>query len=189
MYENTVSVDAEALADFAYDLVCRNPDGRMVSNFGGWQSEDIVNTHRMFTRHGTPIVESLIGVIEQECRDYASELQITSPLKVNSMWVNINRANDFNLLHDHYGSIISGVYYCQAPKDSGNLQFRNPFTQLINGFWGNAEFEPNPYASVGWAVEPKVNKIVMFPSWLEHMVMPSLNEEEDRISIAFNLGV
>ena len=36
-------------------------------------------------------------------------------------------------------------------------------------------------------MEPEDNKLILFPSWLEHDVEPS-KSDEDRISIAFNVS-
>ena len=37
-----------------------------------------------------------------------------------------------------------------------------------------------------WIFEPKENILLLFPSWLQHNVLPHLGKEE-RVSISFNL--
>ena len=38
-----------------------------------------------------------------------------------------------------------------------------------------------------WRINPYKNQILIFPSWLEHMVEPSLNLNEERITLSFNV--
>jgi uncharacterized protein (TIGR02466 family) len=45
--------------------------------------------------------------------------------------------------------------------------------------------EFNYFNSNEWHVQPEEGTLIVFPSWLNHLVLPNEGEEE-RISIAFN---
>ena len=51
--------------------------------------------------------------------------QINVPeLKFKSYWSNINLYGDYNTLHNHRGSILSGVFYIDVPDENmGNINF------------------------------------------------------------------
>ena len=100
-------------------------------------------------------------------------------------WVNINPIHAYNQIHTHDRFDLSGVYYAKVPersnKDSGVIQFLNPgyrggpYSDLFNAM--------NPQV---FTVRPSEGKLLVFPSAMPHWVTPN-NEDEDRMSIAFNL--
>ena len=45
------------------------------------------------------------------------------------------------------------------------------------------------YNSALYNFIPKEGQLLLFPSWVEHFVKPNLNKTQERISIAFNIGV
>lgn len=69
--------------------------------------------------------------------------------------------------HVHLAATICGVFYTNLPKKGGNLEFIHP----------PAYDENDPLV-----LEPEINKIYLFPSWLYHK--PTLhNEGVNRICI------
>ena len=112
----------------------------------------------------------------------------------DNMWANINKRYSHNRNHVHPGALWSGVYYIQAPKESGRLWFTDPrgeaHTMVPNwdskkprnrNFWREVYYEPVP------------GRLILFPGWLTHEVEPNLNEEFDkedsrgwRYSLSFN---
>ena len=72
------------------------------------------------------------------------------------------------------------MYYVKVPKNSGEIAFFDP--RKIDT--ANSAFEEDHPKSMG--VQPVEGNLIMFPSYLEHMVTPS-ESEEIRISIAFNI--
>jgi len=103
------------------------------------------------------------------------------------MWMNINTEGDWNRYHNHLGnnSIISGVYYASAPEGCGNIEFLNP-DACYGAIFNNRTKEPyTQYNSGSWVVTPQEGRVVLFPSSLNHMVLPSQTNME-RVSIAFN---
>jgi uncharacterized protein (TIGR02466 family) len=108
----------------------------------------------------------------------------TRELELNESWFNIYSEGQFMFDHEHPGSVVSGVYYHQVPEDSGgDFYFRSPVQTMHNKHWpADVLFDYQQFR-----VEPKVGRIILFPSWLTHSVMP-VTGPEDKISISFNIG-
>jgi uncharacterized protein (TIGR02466 family) len=153
--------------------------GRILSKEGGFQSDNL-NKKEI-------VLNSLINKIE-----YYSNIFITDILKVNykltldNIWININQFKDFNIIHNHPFSKISGVFYVKAPKNSGNLTFVND-SNIINFISDQNILNYNNYNSSIWSIEPEENVLYLFPSWFKHYVKPNLSNKK-RISISFNLN-
>ena len=113
------------------------------------------------------------------------ELKIKSPLTLESIWFNINKQKESNVLHNHSG-IISGVYYLKTHKNCGGIRFYHGYHDQLVYTWRQAEWkEYDTRTSEHWDIEPKNNELILFPSYLNHSV--SANEStEDRISFSFN---
>ncbi|MDR7133715.1 uncharacterized protein (TIGR02466 family) [Lysobacter niastensis] len=131
-----------------------------------------------------------LGRMIQESNGYSAEemqrLQIFS-----HTWFHVTRHGGFTILHTHPMASWSGVY-CVAPgrtpddrPESGVLRFHNPH-HYSNYFLdaGNARLRA-PYHHGTWNVRFQPGQLVLFPSWLQHEVMPFYGDDE-RITIAFN---
>lgn len=155
--------------------------GVRISNKGGWQSKtDLLDwpQQEIATLKGW-IVEAVrtMAALSPELRNRAPG---TSVFKAYG-WANVNRTHDYNLLHVHPDSHWSGVYYVDAGDEGagGAIQFADPRPM--------ARAMPVPGFNFDRAltVAPATGLMLLFPSWLEHWVMPYAGTRE-RISIAFN---
>ena len=150
---------------------------KIVSNYGGWQSENFLKINKNF--------KELFNQINLSVEKIEKNLNLEKKLILHNYWCNINYLSCFNRPHSHLGSVISGVYYVSTPKNCGNLIFEN--------YDGNKNItykfvkNYNKYNSTKWTVVPKENLCVLFPSYLVHYVEPNLNKKE-RVSISFNYG-
>ncbi len=106
-------------------------------------------------------------------------------------WFHVTRHGGFTILHTHPMASWSGVYCVdpgQTPEDrpeSGVLRFHNPH-HYSNYFTdpGNLRLK-SPYHHGTWSVKFKAGQLILFPSWLQHEVMPFYGSDE-RITVAFN---
>lgn len=127
-------------------------------------------------------IQALNGYSEEEMR----RLQIFS-----HTWYHVTRHGGFTILHTHPMASWSGAYCVdpgETPEDrpeSGVLRFHNPH-HYSNYFTdaGNAHLKP-PYHHGTWSIRFRAGQLVLFPSWLQHEVMPFYGKDE-RITIAFN---
>jgi uncharacterized protein (TIGR02466 family) len=174
-------IDNSKLLDYCYQLRESDPKGRHISNNGGWQSDEIdVNDI-------SELVDCVMTTAPKTLVDYGFDLDKTS-LFFGNAWVNINKGKDTNQIHLHHGSYLSGVYYVKATPQSGNIFFYKDFNQsfITSSF---AKIVNNTSISGGVCYyPPKTGRVIMFPSNLLHSVDAS-SDDEDRISIAFNLGI
>jgi uncharacterized protein (TIGR02466 family) len=102
-------------------------------------------------------------------------------LKITQSWLNWTKPKQYHHKHAHPNSLISGVYYVNARKNSDKIFFyRDEYQQI--------KFPPaewNPYNSESWWYSVGTGDLVLFPSSLTHMVQP-VEGEDTRISLAFN---
>jgi len=101
-----------------------------------------------------------------------------------SGWANIAKKGDYQEYHSHPGSIFSVVYYVNVPEGSGKILFEDPKApdmfppkKIIKG---SSVFSHNTIS-----YEPKEKRIIIFRSYLRHLVEQGTNVE-NRISLAFN---
>jgi len=98
----------------------------------------------------------------------------------------MNRAGDYNCLHNHPQQHLAAVYYVKASlPDSqgapdGLLELRDP--RPAAGFCGH----PTLFSADPMRIAPEAGMLVMFPAWIDHMVHPHHGPEE-RISLAINI--
>lgn len=153
--------------------------GKIVSNYGGWQSN--------FLDLRDPEIESLSSSIMLRVNELKTQLGILNDFYLDNMWININGPGDFNKPHIHPGSFFSGAFYIKVNKNSGSLVFKNQYPGH-ECFFGNLRLtKSNHFTSGNWIIEPEPNMLVLFPSLLEHYVLPNTSKE-DRISISFNIN-
>ncbi|MFD0739299.1 putative 2OG-Fe(II) oxygenase [Lysobacter koreensis] len=131
-----------------------------------------------------------LGRTIQDVNEYSAEemqrLQIFS-----HTWFHVTRHGGFTILHTHPMASWSGVYCVAAgetPEDrpeSGVLRFHNPhhYSNLFLDA-GNQRLRA-PYHHGTWNIRFQPGQLVLFPSWLQHEVMPFYGSDE-RITVAFN---
>ena len=147
--------------------------GRTESNYGGWQSKSFGTINKNF--------KSLFDNIHTSVKEIEKHLNLKKELSLDNYWCNINYFGSFNRPHTHEGCTVSGVYYVDVHKNSGNIIFIN---KNLNSYYKEINIY-NEYNSSIWKIEPEKNLCVLFPSHLNHYVEPNLNKKE-RISISFN---
>ena len=127
----------------------------------------------------TTIIENL-GISKENIKEI--------PSGIESSWINQNFTFDYNMPHNHTGSLIqfSGIWYIKAPKNCGDVLFLNKSenSDPTNLF----KYIDDPLSWVNYRITPEDNKLILFPSTLVHLVEPS-RSSQDRISVAFNVSL
>ena len=142
------------------------------SNRGGWQSE-LVNPEDENYR---PLVDEIVLFVRY------LNLNVKE-IKVAQLWTNVNKRNDYNIIHQHGQYHLSGTYYVKVPKNSGRILFRDPRPGAIGNVFMNKKFDKGEFKSLN-IME---GLLAIWPSYLDHLVEPS-NTDEERISISFDIG-
>ncbi|ALQ08754.1 hypothetical protein D172_012275 [Pseudoalteromonas sp. Bsw20308] len=106
--------------------------------------------------------------------------ETANPIITNS-WVSISSKGNYERMHSHPGSYISGVYYIKAPDNSGDIYFEN----LEDNMWLSQRTKRENFNTVSYpAIE---RRLILFNSQVPHHV--SQNESEhDRIALSFNVA-
>ena len=156
--------------------------GVRVSNTGGWQSEpDLFDWQE-------PQVQTLAAELDRAIQQFVSFGQAAPvQLKIRRAgWANVNRAGDYNSLHNHPQQHLAAVYYVKAPPPGsqgapdGLLELRDP--RPAAGILGH----PILFSAYPQRIAPEPGMLVMFPAWVDHMVHPHHGPDE-RISLAINI--
>jgi uncharacterized protein (TIGR02466 family) len=100
-------------------------------------------------------------------------------------WANVNRQGNFNVMHTHPGCTWSGTYYVDTGVEEPTTAKVAPLYLLDPCVGRAASFLPTHLPS-SFTVRPEPGLMVMFPSYLAHMVFPQ-EANGARISVAFNL--
>jgi uncharacterized protein (TIGR02466 family) len=156
--------------------------GVQVSNVGGWQSRpDLLDwPESEIARLGAGL-DQAVG----QFLSFGKPVRGKAPKLWKAGWANMNRPGDYNILHNHPGQDFAAVYYVKAASPEhggagGKLELRDP--RPAAGFCSH----PKLFSAEPLQITPEAGMLVMFPSWIEHMVHPHPGPE-DRISIAINI--
>jgi len=182
LYCEKLNFDTHSLSNLCVELQNKNKDyGRVSSNMGGWQSDDLFDAYT--------VISDLRKLIYNHIDIYSKNFKLNKKLKLDNLWININGYKDSNLPHIHPNNILSGVFYVKVPKNSGKIRFENPCLDLMESVYQDSIIEYNLINSATWCLEPDENLLILFPSFLKHSVLPNMNKKEKRISISFNAGI
>ena len=178
IYKKDLNINNKELLNFILNLK-KKSKGRKKSNPTGWQSMDLNLRDKIFSKLNKKIIENFL--------QYINKISLKNDFKISNMWANVNRYKDYNLIHSHPNVTVSGVYYLKVPKNSGNIFFVNPASQLIETSWDKCIEKYTTQNSPFFRVNPIEGQLILFPSWLQHGVEPNLNKKQDRISFSFNI--
>ena len=173
-------INNKKLAKYCLQLKSSN-EGRIVSNYGGWQSKDL--------DFEIPVINSLVHTIEKEIPFFTNLLSLKKKyhLRLINIWANINNQSDMNHPHVHPRMVLSGVYYVIAPPGCGDIRFMSPnFTHFHATTQITSEW--NIYTAAEVSFKSEVSKLIIFPAHLMHYVLPN-RTKKDRISLSFNIGI
>ena len=114
--------------------------------------------------------------------------QIINPINdvtpyITQSWINITTDGQYHHKHSHSNSYLSGVLYIEAEEENDAIKFFKPYNQ-----YQPIKLTPkdsNIHNSTNWWFSVKKGLIVLFPSYLEHMVEMKQGNNK-RISLAFN---
>ena len=102
--------------------------------------------------------------------------------KITQSWCNFTSTNEFHHRHTHQNSIVSGVLYIKADRLLDKIYFFNNHYKTFD--IPGRDF--NQYNSSSWWYDVEPGKLILFPSYLEHMVEIRPLSDDTRISLSFN---
>ena len=106
------------------------------------------------------------------------------PILIQESWINYSKKYQHQNKHDHFKeNTLSGVYYLKTNGSDGNIKFYSPSACMR---YDKKNTTQVTHSSIEY--KPQEGKIIIFPSWVEHSVLPNMTEST-RISVSFNLSV
>ena len=156
--------------NYLKDICLQNYNNRMSKNIVESRSEDIVLPDK------DPEIMDIVSKLNKLFyKKYKENLRLTN------YWAQVHFKGECTMPHDHLDvddlffknpntPNMSGVYYVDAPKNSGDLIF---------------EYWVSQYHQERWRVSPETGKFLLFPSGLKHRVLKNLTNDA-RICISFN---
>jgi len=113
-----------------------------------------------------------------------------SPYYLERWWVNYQRQNEFNPLHDHSG-VYSFLIWMKIPTSYEEQNLNNPSNtkriSSVDFYFTDTLGHPMNYS---YELSPEMEGIMLFfPATLQHQVYPFYNCDDVRISVSGNLSL
>lgn len=182
-------------------LVGNFESGEQLAIKPGWG--DLIDGYKSFEDLGHIKCQLAEAYIEKYFRDLKSETSLNygynkdKEIELGDMWLNVQREGDFNPVHNHNCSNVSGISsFCwltfppQVMKSSREGKKGTSHKGMTYLHWRSTpSFAHHQFMFPGnVGLLPTPGAIVMFPSWLEHVVYPFTGSGK-RQSIASNINV
>tara|TARA_A100000172_G_scaffold72030_1_gene52969 strand:- start:1289 stop:1897 length:609 start_codon:yes stop_codon:yes gene_type:complete len=148
-------------------LVSRIQDVPVLTN----EAMESLNIKQMFIETGAHYLETVTG-------------RTNTDIKIQSAWINNQKEDEYNPVHQHNDCKISAVLYLKIPnnKDRG---FLNDIDGHIDFMFGVSDY--HKLYTGNFCYKPLVGDLLMFPATLSHTVYPFKGKGLRR-TIAFNLN-
>lgn len=157
------------------------------SNAGGWQSRGNLLTRgdscmiELKRRIEEVVFQMLGAIIRKDGSERSFRLLFDS-------WANVCRNGNYNVVHTHPNAMWSIVYYVSAGEPDPSIPYAGMLELLDPRESANYIQVPNTILDARMFIENKPGRLVLFPSWVKHMVHPFVGSGV-RVSIAVNVNV
>jgi len=164
----------------------REGSGLVRSNVGGWHSDTD------FFQWDASCIKKLREQIGQLLIALTRSITLSPDGQTRNFnyrldgWANVSRDRSYNTVHNHPNCLWSGVYYVCPGEPEGDLQQNGKLELLDPRVGANMMYIKGTVLETRYIIDPLPGLMVMFPSWLNHLVHPFFGKGE-RISIAFNI--
>lgn len=154
-----------------------------------WCKENYPNGYTSYAslsdmHHRTPTFLDFASALQPFARKFARAQDWNLrglELEMTACWINVMPPGARHGLHLHPHSVVSGVYYVDAPPGSVSLRLEDPRMAM----YMNAPVREGDAGGLYHAIAPSEGSFVLFESWLRHEVPPNTSRKP-RISISFN---
>lgn len=135
-----------------------------------------------------PQLDDLKTLIKDTVQSIHFSVGLSGTVEFTNSWFSINRKFSYHETHNHCPDIWSGVYYVQAEEGDATISFLNRL--MVDSGWPYSAQKTahTDFVSNKVTCPVKTGMLIVFPSYLDHMVDQHLTDNE-RITIAFNLNV
>jgi uncharacterized protein (TIGR02466 family) len=127
--------------------------------------------------------DNLVSKVSLHVNEYVQMHGSNYQYKCNAAWANVYKNKDYQEFHIHAGNTISAVYYVDVPSGSGDIVWKSPIEPDMLPIKDITAYNDLSYKTCFYS--PKPGDLIIFRSYLSHMVKQGTNDAE-RISVAFN---
>eukprot|EP01043_Picozoa_sp_COSAG02_P062314 COSAG02_NODE_8566_length_2522_cov_2.058605_2_plen_493_part_00 len=192
------------LKDVIHAMMSDDPRGGLVSNIGGWQSQKSINFLEEGGTHGGPAgaaVKALHLHIMQQVAGFLRDLglpdgnnsdnsvhsgkQVAPFVTIREAWANVNQKGHWNHEHAHGTTVFAGCYYISSGFADVGGESTDAATGLKLHSPSSSSGEVQYWSHKGLG---KSGTLALWPGSVVHSV-PEHTGEDERISIAFNVGL
>jgi len=161
--------------------------GRIIEqlNISDIVSDRVYGHLMLHTKNFLEGIETATGYAADELLENLKQQQ----LGVDALWVNIQKAKEYNPPHVHDG-MFSFVFYVQNDIPYEEAIQNHYDNQKGQQLAGSLECRYGEHIWMNFSQfqhYPNVGDIIMFPSWLQHSVHQFYQEDRERISVAGNI--
>jgi uncharacterized protein (TIGR02466 family) len=131
-----------------------------------------------------PALTPLREALQDEIAIYLNQIETRSDKRwmIPDSWISISSPGDYERMHTHPGSYVSGVFYIRAPIGCGNLCFEN----LEDNLWSSLRTRKENLSAISY--EARERRLILFNSQMPHHVERNLSTSE-RIALSFNVAL
>ena len=149
----------------------------VVSNSGNFSSEEVNVLHHDSMKDIKFFIEQNINYYVKNI--HAPRFEVSA--YITQSWFNYTNTGQYHHKHAHPNSWISGCIYVSTDREKDRITFYNDKYHRISLPTDNY----NPFNSESWWFSVGTGDIVIFPSYLTHMVEQTTSNDT-RVSIAIN---
>jgi uncharacterized protein (TIGR02466 family) len=157
------------------------------SNAGGWQSRGnlLLRPEPCIVKLKHMMEEATFELLTSLVRKDSGERQFTL---IFDSWANVCRNGNYNVVHSHPNAMWSIVYYVTSGEPDESVPYSG-LLELLDPREATTYIQvPNTILDARMFIQNRPGRMVIFPSWMKHMVHPFLGTGV-RISIACNVNV
>lgn len=125
--------------------------------------------------------DSLIYLLQKIVKLLEEKVQHKFEISLINIWENIYSDNDYQEPHIHTKTDFSFIIYKRVEEDGGKTLFFNPSRNFIDPFFNISHLFDKTYKP-----KCKEGQLILFPSFLEHMVLKTSNQHTISGNIRFN---
>lgn len=143
------------------------------------------NTHQTYDLNVDRQFDPVADAVSYHVHQFAKMHNCNGTYKNNYAWMNVANAGDWQEFHAHNANVFSAVYYVSAPAGSGRIVFEDPKEPDMFPLKSIRGKNQLSFSRINYT--PKTGMLLIFRSYLRHLVEPGTNTEP-RISIALNFS-
>ncbi len=156
---------------------------------------DTINCEGGFTTYTTgQNIDHIRGINEVKQAIYGVACAMGRELKMElnydkasiHVWANVMRRDGHEPVHNHKRGVFSGTFVVHADEKDSPLVIENPTEglRMHEGFVRPQDYTAFTAPSI--AINPKVNQLVIWPSWLYYQV-PKMQTSGPRVTFGFTV--